>query len=268
VFRFGPSLAGLAVSLTKWNIIGDPVFAGLHQFQRMLGDRLFYISLWNTAGFLLMTAPPLLALSLLLALLVNRRLHGRTLARTLVFVPYVLMPAVIGLVWNWLYESNFGLINYYLQQLGLPAVPWLIDQNTALLSVSISTVWWLVGYNMILYLAGLQDIPAELYESAQIDGAGPLATFFSLTLPLLAPATSVILTLTLINVIKLFDQIFVMTGGGPGVATLTLVQYMYTQAFQSFDLGYGSALGLVVLVVLVVLIGLQNRLVAGRGERP
>ena len=268
VFRFSPSVAGLLVSLTKWNIIGNPQFVGFRQFARMATDGLFYVSLKNTAAFTLMTAPPLMVLSLLMALLLDRHLRGRLAVRTIVFLPYVLMPAVIGLIWNWIFEGNFGILNYYLHAAGLKAIPWLTDGRTALLSVSITTVWWLMGFNTILYLAGLQEIPGELHEAARMDGASARQILFRLTLPMLAPVTSVILTLTLINVVKLFDQIFVMTGGGPGVATMTLVQYMYNQAFQAFDLGYGSALGLVILVVLVALILVQNRLLGGREQQP
>jgi multiple sugar transport system permease protein len=140
----------------------------------------------------------------------------------------------------------------------------LTDGRVALFSISITTVWSLLGFNMILFLAGLQEIPVELYESARIDGAGGRDILLRLTLPMLAPVTSIILSLTLINVVKLFDQIYVMTGGGPGVATLTLVQYMYNQAFQGFNLGYGSALGLVIMAILMALIFFQNRLLGSR----
>lgn len=260
LFRFGPSIAGFFVGFTRWNIIGTAKFVALEQYARLVQDRLFFTSLANTLYFLVLTAPPLIVLSLLLAVLVNRKLFGRKTARTAIFLPYVIIPAVIGIIWNWLYDTNIGIINYTLSLLGLPPQGWLTDSKWAMISISATTVWWLMGYDMILFLAGLQEIPAELYESAQVDGASGVQAFFHITLPMLRPVTSIIVTLTMINVIKLFDQIYVMTGGGPGVATLTLVQYMYSQAFQRFNLGYGSAIAVVIIIVLTVLILLQGRI--------
>ncbi|MNI17289.1 L-arabinose transport system permease protein AraP [compost metagenome] len=172
----------------------------------------------------------------------------------------MLIPAVVGIIWNWLYDNNFGILNYYLKMFGLNPVEWLTNDKYALFSVAIVTVWSFLGYNMILYLAGLQDIPKDLYEASTIDGASKFQTFMGITLPLLKPITSMIITLTLINTIQVFDQIFVMTNGGPGTATLTLVQYLYGTAFQNYNLGYGSALGIAILVILVVMVQIQSRL--------
>ncbi|MCR8629656.1 carbohydrate ABC transporter permease [Paenibacillus radicis (ex Xue et al. 2023)] len=259
VFRFGPSVAGLFVSFTKWNIVGNATFAGLNNFEKLFRDPNFYISLKNTLAFLLMTLPALIVLSLLLAVLLNQKLRFRNSVRTIAIIPYVLIPAVVGIIWNWLYDNNFGILNYYLKAIGLSPVEWLTSDKYALFSVAIVTIWSYMGYNMILYLAGLQDISAELYEAAKIDGANKIQSFMSITLPLLKPITSMIITLTLINTIQVFDQIFVMTNGGPGTATLTLVQYLYGTAFQNYNLGYGSTLGIAILVILVVLVQIQSR---------
>jgi multiple sugar transport system permease protein len=259
-FRFGPSVAGLFVSFLKWNIVGNASFAGLSNFTKMFRDPYFYIALKNTLVFLLMTLPPLVVFSLLLAGLLNQKIRFRNAVRTVSIIPYVLIPAVVGIIWNWLYDNNFGILNYYLKLVGLNPIEWLTNEKYALLSVAIVTVWSFLGYNMILYLAGLQDIPKDLYEASTIDGANKLQTFLAITLPLLKPITSMIITLTLINTIQVFDQIFVMTNGGPGTATLTLVQYLYGTAFQNYNLGYGSALGIAILVILVVLVQIQSRL--------
>lgn len=259
VFRFGPSVAGLFVGFTKWNIVGNATFAGLNNFEKLFRDPNFYISLKNTLAFLLMTLPALIVLSLLLAVLLNQKLRFRNSVRTIAIIPYVLIPAVVGIIWNWLYDNNFGILNYYLKAVGLSPVEWLTSDKYALFSVAIVTIWSYMGYNMILYLAGLQDISAELYEAAKIDGANKMQSFMSITLPLLKPITSMIITLTLINTIQVFDQIFVMTNGGPGTATLTLVQYLYGTAFQNYNLGYGSTLGIAILVILVVLVQIQSR---------
>ena len=259
VFRFAPSVFGVFISFTKWNIIGTPKFAGIANFKKLAGDPFFFVALKNTFAFLFMTLPPLIVVSLLLAVLLNQKIHGRKLVRTLSILPYVLIPAVVGIIWNWLYDNNFGILNYYLKSVGFKPVEWLTHQHWALFSVALVAIWSFIGYDMILYLAGLQGISPELYEAAAIDGATRTQAFFQITLPLLKPITSLIITLTLINTIQIFDQIFVMTNGGPGTATLTLVQYLYSTAFQNYNLGYAATIGLAIFVILAALIGIQAK---------
>ncbi|HEY5585056.1 MAG TPA: sugar ABC transporter permease [Ruminiclostridium sp.] len=261
IFRVIPSVGGLAMSFFKWNIVGNAKFAGINNFVRLTKDPYFAISLKNTFLFFFMTLPPLIIVSLLLAVLMNQKVRLTHAVRTISIMPYVLIPAVVGIIWNWLYDNNFGILNYYLKGVGLRPIQWLTNDKWALFSVAIVTVWSYLGYNMILFLAGLQDISVELYEASRIDGATGYQTFMKITLPLLKPITSMIITLTLINVIQIFDQIFVMTNGGPGTATLTIVQYLYGSAFQNYDIGYGSTLGVAVLVILIVLIQIKSRLI-------
>lgn len=260
LFRLGPSIAGLFIGFTKWNIVGNAQFAGLNNFKKLFNDPIFWVSLKNTLMFLLLTLPPLIIFSLLIAVLLNQKLRFTNAIRTISIIPYVLIPAVVGIIWNWLYDNNFGILNYYLKYFGLPPIEWLTNEKWALLSIAIVTVWSFLGYNIILYLAGLQDVSADLYEAAKIDGATGTQAFLRITLPLLKPITSMVITLTLINTIQIFDQIFVMTNGGPGTATLTLVQYLYGTAFQNYNLGYGSVLGIAILVILIVLVQIQSRL--------
>lgn len=261
IFRFIPSVAGIVISLFKWNLVGTAKFAGLANFQKLFTDRFFYISLENTFVFFLLTLPPLLIFSLLLAVLLNQKLKLRNAARAISIIPYVLIPAVVGIMWNWMYDNNFGILNYYLKAMGLRGVEWLTNEKTALISVAIVVVWSYIGYNTVLFLAGLQGISRELYEASMIDGATKMQTFFKVTLPLLRPVTSMVTTLTLINTVQVFDQIYVMTNGGPGTSTLTLVQYLYNSAFQNYDIGYGAALEIAILVILILLIKLQNKLI-------
>ncbi len=261
LFRLGPSIAGLIVGFTKWDIIGGAQFVGLANFKQLGGDPYFLISLQNTLAFLLLTVPPLVICGLLLAVLLNLPIKGRNLVRTIVFSPYVIMPAVIGIIWNWIFDNNFGILNYYLGWIGIKPVEWLTSEKWALLSVSIVTVWSMIGYNMILYLAGLQGVDPELYEAAHIDGASNFHILTRITFPMLQPVTSIIVTLTLIYTVQIFDQIYVMTSGGPGTATLTLVQYMYGQAFQYYNLGYGSAIGCIILLFLTLLVIIQSKLI-------
>ena len=260
VFRLIPSVGGLVISFFQWNIISTAHFYGIGNFAKLFKDHFFYIALENTLILMVIATPVLLIISLFLAVLFNQKLHFRNAARAISIIPYVLIPAAVGIIWNWMYENNFGILNYYIRIMGLSPVGWLTDKHMALLSVAIVIIWSYLGYNTILFLAGLQGIPRDLYEAAMIDGATKWQSFARVTLPLLKPVTSMVATLTLINTVQVFDQIFVMTNGGPGTATMTLIQYMYTSAFQNYDTGYGAALEIAVLVVLVILINIQSKL--------
>lgn len=259
VFRLGPSIAGLGVSFTEWGVVGDPRWVGLRNYEAMLGDPRLGDAIRNTIQFTFLTVPLLVVIGLGLAMFFNQPRPGRALGRTAVFIPYVLMSTVVGVLWTWILEKDFGLLNVYLAQLGLPKIPWLVSSNFAMLGIVLTTVWWTVGYNMVLFLAGLQDIPEELYEAARIDGANSFGLFWYITLPLLAPTVFLVLLLTINNSLQVFDQVYVMTQGGPNVATLTLVHYIYVTAFQRFRFGYGAAIACLLFALLVGLALVQTR---------
>lgn len=256
LFRLGPSVAGLGISLTNWQAVGTPQWVGLRNFEAMLTrDTVFGVALRNTVFFTFITVPCLLVLGLGLALLLNQRMRGRAVGRVAAFTPYVIMSTVVGVVWTWILDKDFGLLNVYT---GLDT-PWLVSERFAMAGIILATIWWTVGYNMVLFLAGLQDIPEELYEAARIDGANTFNVFRYVTLPMLAPTMFVVLMLTIINSFQIFDQVYVMTSGGPGTSTLTLVQYVYTQSFQYQKFGYGSAIAVVLFLILVVVAIFQTR---------
>lgn len=267
LFRLIPSIAGLGVSFFDWSLGGTPQLNGIANYTRLVTDDKFWISVKNTLVFFVLTVPVLIVLSLVLAVLVNEKLRGRNIVRTLSIIPFVLIPAIVGIMWNWLFDNNFGLINYYLKLIGLAPVHWLTDDSVALIAVSIVVVWTYVGYNMVLFLAGLQGISSSLTEAASVDGATRWQTFRFITLPLLRPVTKMVTLLTMINVIQLFDQIYVMTNGGPGTSTLTLVQYMYSSAFGDFELGYGSTIEVAILFLLLLLILVQNLIESRRTRK-
>jgi multiple sugar transport system permease protein len=258
--RFGPSIAGLAMSFTEWTIVGSPKFVGLANFQNMLTDQRFLTALKNTVFFVGVTVPALIVLGLLIAIFLNQARRGQALGRVAIFTPYVLMSTVVGVIWTWLLEKDFGLINVYLGKLGIPGPPWLVDPDYAMYGIIITTVWWTVGFNTVLFLAGLQDIPEEYYEAAQIDGANKMQVFFLITIPLLSPTIFMVILLSIINSFQVFDQVYVMTSGGPGTATLTLVQYIYTTAFQFRKMGYGAAVASVLFAILIIFALFQVRL--------
>jgi multiple sugar transport system permease protein len=259
LFRLGPSLAGLGIAFTDWQAVRAPNWIGTANFQAMARDPRLADAFTNTITFTLVTVPLLVILSLAIAIFLNQPYRGRAIGRVAVFMPYVIMSTVVGVLWTWLLDKDFGLINVYLSMFGIQNTPWLVSERTAMFGIIMTTVWWTVGYNMVLFLAGLQDIPAELYEAAKIDGANGLGLFRFVTLPMLAPTTFLVLMLTIINSFQVFDQVYVMTSGGPGTATLTLVQYIYTTSFQFQRFGYGSAVALILFALLVFVAFFQIR---------
>jgi multiple sugar transport system permease protein len=259
LFRFGPAIAGMAVSFTNWSIVGTPEWIGIRNYEAMARDPRLADAVSNTIYFAGLTVPLLVILSLALAIFFNQRHRGRALGRVAVFTPYVVMSTVVGIIWTWLLEKDFGLINVYLGQLGIDKIPWLVSPDTAMLGIVLTTLWWTVGYDMVLFLAGLQDIPEELYEAARIDGANSWQVFQRITLPMLAPTTFVVIMLTVINSFQVFDQVYVMTSGGPGTSTLTLVQYVYTTAFQFRKMGYGAAVACLLFAFLLIFAIIQTR---------
>lgn len=255
LLRLGPSLAGLGIAATNWQVGRAASFVGLANFRAMPRDPRLLDAIKNTFFFTALTVPLLIALSLALALLLNRLQPGRTLGRVAAFTPYVMMSTVIGILWTWILEKDFGLLNFYLGR----KIPWLVDSDVAMYSMVITTVWWTVGYDMVLFLAGLQDIPRELYEAAEIDGGTRLQIFRDVTIPLLAPTIFLVVLMTVTNSFQVFDIVYVMTAGGPGTSTLTLVQYIYTVAFQFQKFGYGSAVAVVLFIFLIGFTLLQMR---------
>ena len=254
VFVVWPIISGLNTSFTNSTLTGGATtFIGFENYQELWHDSEFWSSMWHTVEFALLSTPPLIVLSLVFALMANREIPGRWLIRLVFFAPYVLPVSVLGLIWVWLYEPGFGLINGYLGDLHLGNVNWLDDPHTALLSVVVATVWWTLGFNFVLYLAGLQGISPDIYEAASIDGASSWQQLIRITIPLLRRTTTLIIILQILASLKIFGQIYVMTNGGPGNATRPVVQYIYENGFTSYYTGYASAISYVFfLFVLVV----------------
>jgi multiple sugar transport system permease protein len=232
---------------------GETTWRGLGNYEELLHDADFWAAMWHTAWFTILTTVPLVILPLALALLVNRVAQGQWLFRLAFFAPFVLPVSVIVLVWQWLYQPGFGLINGYLTKLGIAEVNWLGAEGTAMIAVAIATVWWTLGFNFVLFIAGLQEIPRDLYEAAALDGAGPWAQTRRITLPLLMPTTVLVLVLQIIASLKVFDQIYLLLQGGPNFSTRPAVQYIYEAGFTQYRVGYASALSVVFFVLIIAL---------------
>jgi multiple sugar transport system permease protein len=256
---------GFAFYLTfrEWNILEpEKPFIGLQNYRDMIGDEDFRRSVINTFYFTGASVPLGMAIGLGVALLLNQPLWGRSVLRTLFFLPVVTPFVVAAIVWKWLYNGDFGPINYYLLKTHLISEPllWLADKNLAMPAVVLMSVWTSVGFSMVVYLAALQGVPAELYESARIDGAGAWARFRYVTLPMLAPSTLFLMVMGIIGSFQVFTQIYIMTSGGPVNRTSTMVYYIYESAFKFYEMGYASTLAYALFVLLLVFTVLQLRL--------
>ena len=256
LFLVWPVILGLRMSFFDWSLVGTGTtdFLGLANYRELFADPDFWASLWHTILFTLLSTPPLVLLALGLALLANRAVPARWFFRLAFFAPYVLPVSTVALIWVWLYQPGFGLINSYLVLLGLPEVDWLAGENVAMISVAIATVWWTIGFNFVLYLAGLQEIPEELYEAAALDGAGSYQQTRFITIPLLSRTTFLVLVLQILASLIVFDQIYIMNtqGGLNYTATRPVIQYIYEQGFTQYRIGFGAAISYVFFVMILV----------------
>jgi multiple sugar transport system permease protein len=265
VFRVIPLLWNLALSFQFWSPMKPAEWAGLFHYEEMfVYDDVFWTALKNTFVYML-TAPIAIVIALALALLVNSKIRGRGVYRTIIFMSYPLMVVAVGIIWRWLYDERVGLINYTLRSLGILDEPiaFLESYATALPSVIAAAIWQIVGFFMIILLTGLQSIPPNLYEAAAIDGASRVSQFFRITLPLLRPSIFLCFVIAIIASFTSFDLIYVMTGGGPGHATELLITYIYKSAFTLSQFDYAGALTIVMFVLFVGLALLGNLLAGG-----
>lgn len=258
-FLFGPIVAAVVISFYRWSVIGVSQFTGLDNYIRLAQDPLFLKVLVNTVVFTIGTVPPSIALGLAAAVLLNRRLPGRTFFRGVFFAPVVISGVATALIAAWLFDNNYGIINWGLQAIGLQPIPWLSSPTGSMASVIVITVWTRFGLCMVIYLASLQSIPANFYEAARVDGAGAWQRFRYITWPLLRPTTFLLVVINVIFSFKVFDLIFAMTGGGPGFSTTVLVMYIYETAFDRSDMGYASAMGVILYLIVTAFMIVQWR---------
>jgi ABC-type sugar transport system permease subunit len=265
VFMFVPILLAFYISLNEWTLIGYPTFVGLGNYLDMLEDSEFLRAFYNTGVYTLGTVPTSIALGLAVAVGLNLKLPGRTLLRSIFFVPVIISLVAVALIAGWIFNDNYGIINAALNAVGIGSVPWLSSSKWAMTSLIIATLWIRLGFNMVVYLAALQSIPTELYDAARVDGASGWRRFRHITWPLLGPTTFLLVIINIIYSLHVFDLIYVMTGGGPGFSTTVLVQYIYQMAFTEGQMGYASAIGVVLYLLLLVFTVFQWR-VTRQGE--
>jgi ABC-type sugar transport system permease subunit len=268
IFRLYPIAFGLYLSFHEWNGIGPMVFRGLANFQQaILGDSTFHRALWNNVVYAAGTVTGKNIIALALAVALNGPIRGRTVFRTALFMPVVMSFVVVGLLWAWIFNYQFGLLNNLLMAAGLPQwrTDWLGNPKIALASLIGVDIWKWYGFHMVIYLAGLQSIPALLYEAATIDGASAWRGFLHITLPLLRPIMVINVTLSLMGAFNVFDLIYVMTQGGPANATNVVMIHAYLQGFKFYRMGYAAAISYILMTVVIMLSAVQIRVM--RSER-
>ena len=251
-FFFLPLLMAFKISLFDYSHdIYTPAFVGLKNYAALGVSAPFWNALKNTFLFLIGVVPTMMILPIFLALLVNGKIKGIAVFRSLIYIPVVISMVVVGIAWRWLYADD-GLVNWFLSLFHIPKVGWLVNPDIALLSVMIVVVWKGMAYYMMMYLAHLQSLSQDLYEAADIDGAGPWRKHWYVTLPHLKPTMIMVAIISTIGSLKVFTEIYVMTRGGPVGATKTLVYYIYERAFENLDLGIASAAGIILMLILLV----------------
>jgi multiple sugar transport system permease protein len=262
IFHFWPLVQTFYLSFTEWGAFGTYKFSGLNNYEKMLHDPNLLSAMKNTSIFTLITVPVSLVISTLVALMLNQKVRGLTIYRTLFFLPVVTMPAAVSMVWKWLYNADYGLINYLMGLFSMNGPDWLTDPNIALYSISLVAVWGSIGNNMVIIISGLQGISSTYYEAASIDGAGKITQFFRITLPLLTPTLFFLTIISLISTFQVFDLVFLMIGQNSIAigSTQTVVFLFFMEAFVKNDKGYATALAMLLFVIILIVTMVQFRL--------
>jgi ABC transporter, permease protein len=266
LFLLFPMLFGLFIGFFDWDILSTRTWTGFGNYVKLFKDATFYSSLGHTLVFVLVSTPLMLVTGFLMALLVTSRSPLKDAAENIFFLPYILSITVIGTLWAWLLQKNYGIVNQFIKLFGGEPVGWLTDTKYAMTSIIATTVWWTAGFNMILFSAGIKQISSEIYDAVKIDGANYVQTVFHITLPLVRPTTALCLILQIIASFNIFGQVYVMTGGGPHGSTRVLVQYIYETGFKYFKMGYSSAMAYVLFFIILIISLFQYKAISAGEE--
>ncbi len=258
-FMIIPIIFTFTMSFTKWTLIGTPEFNGISNYVKLLSDKQFLAAMLNTVYYTLATVPTTLALGLIGAIALNRNMPLRGALRGIFYIPTVVSLVATGLIWQWILSTDYGVLNYVLEAVGIGEQQWLTSNALSMPSVILATIWVRCGYCMVIYLGGLQGISQDYYEAAEIDGAGDMKKFKYITWPLLRSTTVFLTVMSIIYGFMGFDLFYTMTGGGPGFSSTVMVHYIYKQAFQVGEMGYASAGGVVLFLIIFILTLLQMK---------
>jgi multiple sugar transport system permease protein len=257
IFTAIPVAAAAVIAFLRWNLFSPPRYAGLDNFARLGGDPTFWAALGNTVYFTFVSVPLTIVVSLALALLVHQGVRRIAVVRSLLLLPYATITVAVAFVWIWLYIPDGGLVNAALGLVGIDGPSWLTSDVWSMPALILMSVWKSFGFGMVIFLAGLQAIPQPLYEAAEVDGTTAFQRFRAITLPLLSPSMFFVVVTSVIGSFQVFDQALIMTNGGPGSSTTTLVMYIYRTGFENYNQGYAAALSLVLFAFIVVITAAQ-----------
>ncbi|MFF5494007.1 carbohydrate ABC transporter permease [Streptomyces aquilus] len=268
LFFVWPAVIGLLYSFTNYTGVGAFQWIGLENYHNLFGDSTFYDALTRTVLYTVLFVPLNFVVSLLAAnLVVSKYAKGGSVARVIFFIPWLLSPIVVGVLWRWMFGENFGLVNYVIEKFGGDAVPWQSNADLSLLVVVMAAAWTWTGFTMLLFIAAIKNVPVSYYEAASLDGAGPWRQFFSITLPSIAPTSFIVILLNTINAMKEYPIFVALNNGGPGTSNNLLVQYIYETGFKRGQIGYASAASFVLMLILMAVAIIQlivNRRVENR----
>lgn len=268
LFFVWPAVIGLVYSFTNYTGVGVFQFVGLDNYSKLFGDSTFFDALTRTLLYTVLFVPLNFVLSLLIAnVLVSKHAKGASVARVFFFIPWLLSPIVVGVLWRWLFGENFGLVNYLIEKVGGSAVPWQSNADLSLIVVVVAASWAWTGFSMLLFIAAIKNVPTSYYEAAALDGAGPWRQFFSITLPSIAPTSFIVILLNTIHGMKEYPLFASLNNGGPGTSNNLLVQYIYQTGFKAGQIGYASAASFVLMLILMAVAIIQlmvNRRVENR----
>ncbi|KAF6562139.1 sugar ABC transporter permease [Paenibacillus sp. EKM202P] len=258
-FSLLPLLYAFYLSFVNWDGFGVPLFVGLDNFKGQLSDPDFWKALINTVYYMVLVIPVGIVLALLVAIVLNK-VKGREIYRLFFFMPVVTSSVSVGVIWMWILNGEFGILNHLLRAIGVTGPMWLTDTHWVIPSIALLSIWLGLGYNMVIFLAGLQGISKSYYEAAEIDGASKFQQLRYITLPLLSPTTFFVTIMMVISSFQVFDQAFVMTNGGPAKASYTLVYHIYDQAFIDFTMGESAAAAMILFVIILIFTLLQFKM--------
>ncbi len=260
MFMLVPVITTFLLSFTKYDMLTRPKFAGFKNYIDMVKDPIVWQVTGNTILYMVLTVPVGMCLSLLLAVALDRKIGFKRFYSAAFFLPSITSMVVISIVWQWIYNPEFGLLNFGLSLFGIPAGKWLTSASTSLISIAIVGIWKRLGYDMIIFLSGLQGISATYYEAAELDGVGKLQQFRYITMPMLKPTTFFVFIMAIINSFQVFDQVMLMTSGGPGRSSSVLVHYLYQNAFQYFKLGYACAIAYLLFAIVMIITAVNMKM--------
>ncbi len=266
LFKVYPFIKSIILGFNKWNMFQPPEFVSFDNYFTLFTTDRFWESLWHTLYFTILTVPFLVIFGFLVAVLLNSRIKNVGFFRAGFYIPYILSISVISLTWKLMYNETFGIVNKILSVFGVQSINWLNDPVFAMPAVAFATIWWTLGFNIIIYLSAIQQIPTSLYEAATLDGANSVQRLFRITVPLLKRTHILVIVLQVIYSLQIFGQVYIMTGGGPGGKTRTLIQYIYETGFKHFKMGYAQAIATVFFLLMVGVAIVQVKLMSKRGE--